>query len=967
MNPERWEQIQALFEEVDGRPEEERRSLLDERCAGDPDLRAEVQSLLDASTEAGEYFDDLSDRVMNPSGQGNEPTSLVGRRLAHFELVSKLGQGGMGEVYQATDSQLGRDVALKILPERLLADPQQVARFKREAQLLATLNHPSIAAIYGLRESDGHHFLVLELVDGPTLDTLIAGGTLPRDEALEIAREVACALEAAHAHGIVHRDLKPANIKLTEKGKVKVLDFGIAKVTHKDTGPGQSRTPSTDEMLASTLTGQVIGTVSYMSPEQLKGKFVDTRSDVWGFGVLLFQLLAGSKPFQSDGFAVTLAKVLGHDPDWPALPQDLDPRLLRLIERCLERDVARRLQAIGEARIVIEDVLAGRPMTVISSGDEGRQGQAVSSRRRWSGALAGLAGAAMLVVAAFAWGAKPEPPRPVDRFVSPLRAGQTPALFGVASFNLSSDGALFVYRGPGENGAGNRLWVRRWQDVDAVPLRGTEGGIAPSVSDDGREIALSQDGMIKVVSVSGGPIRTLAEGINPTWGYDDFIYMTVTTGTARISRGGGEVEMVSERGEGDGNHFIIDHLPDGRSALISVDRLRDSPEIRVVDLQSGDMTGLTEGTWPRYSETGHLVFLLGGSLMAARFDAGAGTLLGPPVPLIQGVLSYALSDDGSLAYSVGAGAVGSRSELVWVDRAGETSPVEDGWYFDRGGANPGWSLSPDGSRIALRIGGASGSDIWVKEIARGALSRLTFYEGEDRKPSWSSDGRSVTFLSDRGGDLDVWSRRADGSGEAEVVLDHTDRIADAAWSPTGEWLVVRTAGTQDLAGGRDVLAVRPEAGKEVVPLLVGDYDESGPALSPDGEWIAYSSTETGRNEVFVRPFPDVDAGRWQITTQGGSAPQWAHNGSELFYVDQARRLMSVTLDFEPRLRVAETEVLFAIPPGFDLAQVSALYDVAPDDSRFLMARVYRGEEDRAGPEVILVRNWHTELEQRASR
>jgi serine/threonine-protein kinase len=976
LNPERWEQIQAILAEAEACPPEERAALLDRLCQGDVAVRDEVESLLAASSEAVGYFEGLAGRAITPFDDvtGSAPArSLVGRQVGPFRVVAKLGEGGMGEVYRATDTELRRDVALKVLPERLLHDRKQVARFKREAQLLASLNHPGIASIYGLREIDGRQALVLELVDGPTLAERMAERRLPRRDALEIAREVALALEAAHRHGVVHRDLKPSNVKLTVEGDVKVLDFGIAKAVRADTDPGSrsDASPATTDILAATQTGQVIGTVSYMSPEQLKGKAVDTRSDVWAFGAVLFEMLAGTKPFQAEGFAITLAKILEHAPDWSALPSDVSPRLRRLLERCLERDVRRRLQAIGEARIAIEDELLGVPeagsgisatgMSLVPGVVRQEVGAPPTMPLRLLGALAVALAAAGLTVALLP-GTSSQPNR-VERYASPLRAGEEPVLFGVAAFNLSADGTLFVYRGPGDGGSGNRLWLRRWNELDAAPLRGTEGALAPSVSHDDRLVAFSQGGEIKVLSLAGGPVRTLAPGINPTWGPDGFVYMTTRSGTARVPSTGGTPEPITRREDGEGNHFIIDFLPDGEHALVSVDVPAGEAEIRVLDLASGSFSSLTTGRWPLYAETGHLVYLHDGSLMAAPFDPERRALLGPATPLVEGVLAYAMSDDGSLVYSTGAGAVGAESELVWVSRSGEATPVDDGWYFDRGGANPGWSLSPDGTRIALRIGTDAGPDIWIRDLTDGTMTRLTFHEGEDRKPRWAPDGSAVTFLSDRGGDLDVWSRQATGSGEPELLFDHSDRIADAFWSPDHEWLVLRTAGVQDLSGGRDIVAVRRGVTDEVVPLLTAAYDEAAPALSRDGRWLAYASTQTGRYELYVRPFPNVDDGHWQVTTQGGSAPVWAHNGEELFYVDAARRLASVRFTADPGFRVSGTETLFTIPPGFDLAQVATLYDVAPDDERFLMARVYRGGDARrrGAPEIVLVKNFLEEL------
>jgi hypothetical protein len=964
MNPERWEQVQAILAELEEAPEETRARLLDERCGGDLALREDVESLLAASAEAGTFFEDLTERAITALDEATgaaEPPSLVGAEIGPFHVVEKLGEGGMGVVYRATDLELRRDVALKVLSDRLVENPAQVARFKREAQTLASVNDPGIGAIYGIREAEGRTILVLELVDGPTLGERMAVRPIRRDEVLDIARQVASALEVAHGRGIVHRDLKPSNIKMTQDGTVKVLDFGIAKAAYGE-DPISDRSPATTDVLAATRSGQIVGTVSYMSPEQLKGKKVDPRSDVWAFGAVLFEMLAGLRPFHADSFAETLAGILEHEPDWDALPADLPLRLRRLLERCLERDVSRRLQAIGEARIVLEDLLSGggEGATAASVGPSG-PGAASVRAGPWKRATAALA--ALGVVLAAGWMSsvrRPQPAAPAERFISPFRSGQEPLLFGVASFNLSPDGSTMVYRGVGEGGSGNRLWVRRWTELDGVPLRGTAGANAPIVSPDGLEVAFSQQGEIRVMSIAGGPARSVTRGINPLWGPDGAIYVTAETGVVRIPRGGGDPELITRRPAGEGNHFLTDLLPGGERGLMSVERPGQPSEVRVVALSTGESEELTQGTWPRYVSTGHLLYLLDGALMAAPFDPASGRMTTAPAPVLDDVLAYAVAADGTLVYSTGSGAVGNRSELVWFDRSGEATPVEAGWTFDAGGSNPGWSLSPDGGRIALRIGGSAGLDIWVKDLASGTLNRLTFDAAEDRKPRWSPDGASVLFLSRRNTDLDVWSRRADGTGAPELVYDHPSGVAEALWSPDGAWLVIRTAGTQDIAGGRDVMGVHRSEGDRVVPLLSGPYDEAAPALSPDGRWLAYTSTETGRYEVYVRPFPDVASGVWQITTDGGSAPVWAHGGGELFYVDAARRLVLVRFTVQPRFRVLGTQALFTIPPGVDLAQVSALYDVSPDDRRFLMMRAFGGAR-RSEPELVLVRNFFTEL------
>jgi hypothetical protein len=465
-----------------------------------------------------------------------------------------------------------------------------------------------------------------------------------------------------------------------------------------------------------------------------------------------------------------------------------------------------------------------------------------------------------------------------------------------------------------------------------------------------------------VVPLAGGPARSVVRGINPVWGPGGALFATTDEGTVRIPNGRGTPEPITRRSEGEGNHFIIDFLPGGTRALMSVDLAGSRPEIRTLDLETGRMIRVTEGMWPRYAGSGHLVFLDDGALLAAPFDLRAMELIDPPVPVLERVTAFALADDGTLLYAQGPGA-GDLSELVWVDRSGAVTLVEPGWGFDRGGANAGWSLSPDGTRIALRIRTDASQDIWIKELGGGPLSRLTFDSAEERKPRWSPDGRGVLFLSDRRGDLDAWTKNADGTGVPELLLDHEVSLAEALWTPDGRTLVVRTAGTQDIPGGRDLWAFTPGTDADPVPLLTTDWDEASPDLSPDGRWLAYNATETGRNEVYVRPFPDVASGVWQVSTEGGSAVAWAHDGEELFYVDAARRMISVRVETRPRFRVLSREILFTIPPDYTLAQVARMYDIDRADRRFLMARPHLGGQppSAASPEVVLVRNFVGEL------
>jgi hypothetical protein len=523
---------------------------------------------------------------------------------------------------------------------------------------------------------------------------------------------------------------------------------------------------------------------------------------------------------------------------------------------------------------------------------------------------------------------------------------------------------MLVYRGPPADGTIFQLWVRRWDDIEATPLRGTMTPFDPSFSPAGDEVTFMQGGEVKIAALEGGPLRTLGTGIYPRWGFDGYIYAARDTSISRIPATGGEWETLTTTG---GLAFagMSQLLPGAESGLVWVQLGDGTNEVHVLELETGEMTRLAAGSEPQYVPTGHLLFTLDGSLMAAPFDARSLEVTGASVAMVENVNAFAVSDNGTLYYTVGAGG-GALQELVWVDRNGNAEPADQGWSLDTGGSNAGWSLSADGSRVVARERTEAGQDIWLKELDGGPRSRLTFHETEDRKPVWGPDDETVTFITMRGGDGDVMTRRADGTGSPELVLDLEANIAEALWSSDGEWLVVRVAGTPGQAGGRDILAVRPGQDSEPVPLLAEPHDEIAPQLSPNGRWLAYTSNETGQYEVFVRPFPDVESGRWQVSTAGGFTPRWSRDGTEIFYISGQREMMAAEVEAGPSFRVGTRSTLFTLGATFVSSDIYVPYDVGVGDKPFLMARAYRGGEvdENAPPDAILVLNWLDELRAR---
>ena len=716
----------------------------------------------------------------------------VGSRLGHYEVTALIGEGGMGQVYQATDTKLNRQVALKILPEAFASDPDRLARFQREAQVLASLNHTNIAQIHGLEESDTTRALVLELVEGPTLADRIAQGPLPLEEAVAIARQIAEALEAAHEASVIHRDLKPANVKVKEDGTVKVLDFGLAKALESDTGSDPSESPTLTA--AATQMGVIMGTAAYMSPEQAAGRTADKRSDIWSFGVVLFEMLTGQRLFTGETVSHVLGGVLRIDPDWNALPSATPEPLRRLLKHCLQKERKRRLRDIGDALTDLDDALTAQPTDVAADAP-------FAQPPRWRQALPWVAGLLLTAITGFVgWSLRAPPPVSPERFVvsaSPSAVPDQPS--PVTDLAISPDGRLIAYAATvdGENG----LYLRAVDSLEGTLLPGTEGALGMFFSPDGAEVAFATgvDATLKKIRVSGGPTTTLAPLSSAwrggSWGPDDTIIFTrVGAGLLRVSAAGGELEVLTEPRPPTVDIWP-EVLPNGRAVLFAIGSSGQDLQIAVLDLKTGDESILPlSGTHPRYLSSGHLVYsTTANTLMAVAFDADQLEVVGDPIPVLEGVpvdasggANVAVSREGALVYQPGEAGVGASRTLVWVDRQGREEPVA---------ADPlpyeGLDLSPDDQRVAVGVRDPANWDIWIYDLARDSPTRFTLDPAVDRDPIWTPDGGRLVWSSGRGGVTGAVAKAADGTGEVERLTSDPDALGEGASSisPDGKTLV----------------------------------------------------------------------------------------------------------------------------------------------------------------------------------
>ncbi|MET0166921.1 MAG: protein kinase, partial [Vicinamibacterales bacterium] len=957
MTPERWRQVTAVFHAALALDAPARAAYLDRACAGDHGLREEVTAMLAAHhTPAG-----FGDRPVMGAIDGAlrlETGAMVGA----YRIDRLIGAGGMAEVYRARDTRLGREVALKVLAEAFTADPDRVARFEREARLLAALNHPHIAHLYDVEKSADTYALVMELIDGPTLADRIARGPIPVDEALDVARQIAEALEAAHERGIIHRDLKPANIKVRPDGTVKVLDFGLAKGLEPMPAGGIDpiRSPTITSPAMMTDVGVLLGTAAYMSPEQARGLPVDKRTDIWAFGCVLYEMLTGWRAFEGEDVSMTLSKVLQREPDFELLPAAVPNRMHQTIRLCLRKSLNERVADIHDVRLALEgafETTAAQPPQ-----------SAAVAQPAWRRPLAVAAVAAVVAVIGsgfVTWSLWPaiEPPA-IRRFEYVLPTDQGFRRLGRPVLAVSPDGRHFLYN------TGKGLYLRTMGELQARLIPGTEEDLnSPFFSPDGESVAYYAfaGSQLKRIPISGGASVKIADATNlygASWGADGTILFGQPQGIMRVSATAGTRELVIPAKEGE----QVDSpqlLPDGDSVLFSVatdassTKRWDDAQIVVQSLSTGARTVVVQGgSDARYLPTGHLIYAREENLFAVAFDAATKAISGSAVPVVQrlarapdpagttATANYSVSNTGTLVYV--AGGLGAY-RLVWLDREGRESPL----------AAPARryaqaKLSPDGSRVAVVIEG----DIWVWDNGRGTLTRLTVDASEEWSPLWTVDGTRIVFATREKGIL--WMA-SDGTGESKPLFETNGLALPSTWAPDGTLLYYVMDGI-----GRLSMAGVPKG----ETLLDTKFRESRPAVSPDGRWLAYESDESGRFEIYVRPFPNVSGGRWLVSTSGGEEAHWARDGRALFYrtTGAGQRLMSVTVEAKATEFVTHTpEPLFSLA-GIRLGGNLRTYDVAPDGERFLFTKNLVGAssdaEGSTSSRVIVVENWFEELKRR---
>ena len=897
--------------------------------------------------------------------------SMIGESLAHYLVTEKIGAGGMGEVYKATDSRLNRHVAIKILPDEFTDDRERLARLHREAQVLASLNHPNIAAVYGLEESNGRRALVMELAEGEDLSNRLRSGPIPLQQALRIALGVAEALEAAHERGVIHRDLKPGNIKVAADGHVKVLDFGLAKALDPDTSVVGDPSHSPTLSLAATRAGFILGTAAYMSPEQASGAPVDKRADIWAFGVVLFEMLAGSRLFQGESVSHTLADVLRSEIDWERLPQSTPRSIRRLLERCLDRDLKHRLRDIGEARITIEEELS-----TLSSSTRVHAAPKAPAKRSWGFIPWAVAAAAILAAIAIV-SLAPRNEQAALPIQLDAQIASGPLFTGLGSaMDLSVDGSRIAYS-VGDDASG-ALYVRAMNSL--TPTRLAEGRTAnqvpyhPFFSPDGEWIGYATPNELRKVPVAGGtalPIARVSRSRGATWASDGTIVVApgADTGLSRVSASGGELTPLTtlDKEKNETSHRWPQFLPGNDLVMFTSARTTDSGYeaaiIEVLRISTGERKVVhSGGSYGRYVPSGHLVYLNKATLFAVPFDLGALEVRGTPVPVVQSLTSspteggaqLAFSGNGLFAY-VRGGPVVPEYPVVWVDRSGRIESLisEPGAY-----ANP--RIAPDGKRVALTRLRENNWDIWVYDVDRQVSTRLTFADSTETEQVWSQDGRELLYSSNRNGPDALFRKAADGSGDERLVAKYETALWAAGWTPGG--ITYTTAGKN----GLDIGLIDSESAK-VQPLLTAAHDESDGIVSPDGRWLAYSSTESGQPEIYVRPFPS-GGGRWQISDGGGTYPRWNRNGRELFYRSTHGIMAAAVAGADTGFRAERPRTLFTGPFRGGLGGLTILghtladYDVSPDGNRFVMfPAAATAAEQRTGV-ITFVTSWFADLE-----
>jgi len=944
-------------------------------------------------------------------------TRMIGQTLSHYRIAEKLGEGGMGVVYRARDEHLNRDVAIKVLPEEFAQDAERLARFRREAQLLASLNHPNIAAIYGLEEQDGLRYLVLEYVPGQTLAERIgtsapAGGrtrgsahtgaagpggphgrgapmcapsagqrrgpaatALPVDEALEICKQIAEALEAAHEKGIIHRDLKPANVKVTPEGKVKVLDFGLAKAMEAEGSAADLSKSPTISAVASRA-GVILGTAAYMSPEQARGKAVDKRTDIWAFGCVLYECLSGKQAFGGESITDAMAAIIKNEPEWSALPAETPVAVRTLLRRCLQKDPRERLRDAGDALLELVGAVPRGGTAPTGPADEAVPPPAAVARPRalpWVVAAL-LAVIAIALVLALVHFREAPPEQRVMKFTL-LPPDKT--TFGAIAVSPDGRRVAFTTRDASRR---TQLWVRALEALAAQPLAGTEGASYPFWSPDSRGIGFFAEGKLKKIEASGGPPQTLANAPNGrggTWNRDGLIVFAPSTISplVQVSAAGGEPKPTTEL---DASRQEVSHrwpqfLPDGRRFLHFI--VSSQPEHQGIYLGSLDSKEMDSKKTPLVatdssaayagpaSGPGYLLFVREGSLMAQRFDPGKLKLSGEAFPVAEPVGvdaglqhgRFSVSESGVLVYdSIGGG----NRQLVWFHRSGKplasVEPPGAYWIVD---------FSPNGRRVAASRNDpqTNNLDIWLFDLARGSSSRFTFHPAGEGAPVWSPDGSRIAFFSSRNGPWNLYQKAASGAGEEEFLLKTSANQYPTDWSRDGRFLLYTE---EDPKTGADLWVLpmaeqKKNAERKPILVLRTEFAERNGRFSPDGKWVAYDSNESGRYEIYVRAFSPGQpgtGGKWPVSTGGGQDPRWRRDGKELFYLAPDRKLMAVEVKTGSGFEAGIPRPLFQTPVF--TAAYAGRYAVTADGQRFL---INSEAEGAAGEPATVILNWPATL------
>jgi eukaryotic-like serine/threonine-protein kinase len=892
---------------------------------------------------------------------------LPGRRLGPYEILSSVGAGGMGEVYRARDTRLDRIVAIKVLPTHLADRSELRERFEREAKTIASLNHPHICTLHDIGQQDGVDYLVMEYLEGETLAQRLQKGPLPLEQVLHYAIEISDALDKAHRKGVIHRDLKPGNIMITKSG-TKLLDFGLAKLK-QEVAPANvslSDLPTANDPL--TAQGTIVGTLQYMAPEQLEGKEVDARTDIFAFGAVLYEMATGKRAFEGKSQASLMAAILEREPPAMSSLQPMTPSALdRVVKKCLRKDRDDRWQSARDVTDELKWITEGGSQATIAA-TPALKGIHVVGRRRL---ILGLG--ALLLVAALAsmatWNLKPTPsPTPVTRTVITLPPGQNL----VSTMALSRDGTHLAY--VAIQSGNQQLYLRAMDSLDSKPIPGTDGATDPFFSPDGQWLGFFAGGKLKKVSVSGGSAITLngAESINAgaTWGSQGtIVFGNATESLKQVSDSGSAPQSLTRLVEGENGHRWPEFLPGGKAVLFAAGNSGNwsGAQIAVQPVGSGERRNLVQGgTLPRYAPSGHLLYVQAGTLMAVPFDPQRLATTGAAVPMLEGVMQsatsgaarYSISATGSLVYVLGS-VQATQRRLIWVNRNGAEQPL----------AAPAHSyetprISPDGRRVSVDIR-EEVSQIWLYDLARETLTRLTFEGNTNQNPAWTPDGKRIAFQSNKGGSaFNLFWLLADGSGGLERLATSENLQAPNSWSSDGQLLAFTELNPTT---GWDIWVLRmgdtsagPGQVRKPQSFLRTKFTEGAPRFSPDGRWLTYVSDESGRFEIYVQPYPGP-GGKWQISTEGGTEPVWNHNGRELFY-RSGDKMMAVDITTQPGFGAGKPRMLFEGRYVRTAATIPT-YDVSPDGQRFLMLKPTE-QAQAATTQINVVLNWFQELKQK---